>query len=118
LALQKVPVVVGATSGDGSVKTHISIDARPTNSPAEVYVVLAMDRVSTAVSAGENSGRKLEHTAVAYSLEKVGTLDDRKFDRDINVALSRKMKSSALRIIVFVQDKKTGHIVGAAQAKV
>src|ERR1700687_1041794 len=55
---------------------------------ADVYVSVALNRAESQVSGGENSGRKLSHTAVVKSIVKVGRLrKGQPFAQDVQLKL-------------------------------
>lgn len=83
---------------------------------AELYFAVAEDAVASKVSAGENSGRMLTHTAVVRSLTKAGKLADAG-----ESGVSMDLKGSArwgkhLRIVALLAERDGGKIVGAAMA--
>ena len=76
---------------------------------AEVYVVVARDEVSSDVTRGENSGRKLGHVSVASKMMAVGKISS-------TAGLSKEVAvdASAGRVIAFVQAPDQGKILGSA----
>lgn len=115
---QKIAISLSAKNLANQAEIHVSIDSPAKEGPADIYVVLAVDSVTRKVTAGENSGRQLAHTAVAFSFQKVGTLDNGPFTHEIHAPLGSKGKGRAVRVIVFAQDKKTGRVIGVTQAKI
>jgi hypothetical protein len=81
----------------------------------DLYAVLADDHDQSSVLRGENSGRHLEHVAVVRVIEKLGSLNDG-FDRQIHVALPKSSEAQKMRLVVFAQERGTGHIIGVAEA--
>lgn len=101
-----------AREGD-NIHLRVRTAALPAN--ATVYLALAEDRARSEVSRGENSGRTLGHVAVVRMLASVGTADARHdFDKQITLPLGWKPKSG-LRVIVFLEDRNSGAILGAAR---
>ncbi len=76
---------------------------------AEVFVVVARDEVTSDVSRGENSGRKLQHVSVAGKMMVAGKLS-------ASAGLSKELQIDAGggRVIAFVQAQDQGRILGAA----
>jgi hypothetical protein len=82
---------------------------------ADVYVALALNHAETQVSGGENSGRRLSHTAVVKSIVKVGRLGKgQSFAQDVQLKLDPRTDARNLRLIAFVQEAGQGRVVGAA----
>ena len=68
------------------------------------------------MASGENSGRSLAHVAVTRVLKRVGTID---LDSDTakDVALSVRSGANGSRLVAFVQDPKSGHVLAVALQK-
>jgi hypothetical protein len=82
---------------------------------ADVYVAIALNHVESHISGGENSGRRLSHTAVVKSIVKVGRLGKgQSFGQDVQLKLDPGTDVRNLRIIAFVQEPGQGRVVGAA----
>jgi hypothetical protein len=81
---------------------------------AEVYFAVAEDAVESKVSAGENSGHMLTHTAVVRSLTKAGKLAAAG-EMGLNMDLKTNPRwGTDLRVIAFVAEREGGKILGAA----
>jgi hypothetical protein len=65
------------------------------------------------VSKGENSGRRLSHTAVVRKLEVVGVVQDGVFEKEIAVKLDPSWKVENLSAVAFVQERPSGKVLGA-----
>lgn len=88
--------------------------------PVEVWIAVTEDGLHSSVSAGENAGHTLYHSAVLRYLHKVGSAQssgDAAFTGDAHVKLSSKWNRQNLNIVVFLQDKKTLKVLGVASAK-
>jgi len=82
---------------------------------AEVILAITEDNLSSNVSRGENSGRKLAHTAVVREMRALGRVDQAKaFDSETNVAIAKGWKRDDLRVVVFVQERAHRSVLGAA----
>src|SRR5580698_1277985 len=112
----KVPVSVSGVSREGSsIRLSVEAGVLPVDS-GTVYVALADNEDLSQVSRGENAGHALTHVAVVRSLTSVGeAARDRAFSRNLTVPLGLA-SAKDLRVIVFVQDKKSGAVLGATQA--
>jgi len=112
---KKIPLSLNVSrSGE---KIHVELQAgEGVASAAQLYLALAENAVQSQVSAGENSGRLLAHTAVVRSLTKAG-----KFDSENRLA--EDLKTSArwgkhLRVVAFLAEHDGGKIIGAAVAEI
>ncbi len=86
---------------------------------ADVYIAIALNHAESQVSGGENSGRKLSHTAVVKSIVKVGRLrKGQTFAQDVHLKLDPGTDSHNLRLIAFVQEPGQGRVIGAVEQSV
>jgi hypothetical protein len=84
---------------------------------SNVIAVVALDSASSSVRAGENSGRVLHHVAVARNVRRVAELEQGKpLDQTFALPLNSGGVHD-LRLVVFVQEKISGKIDGAAMAR-
>jgi hypothetical protein len=97
-------------SGDG---IHVELTAGSSKG-ATLYAVLADDSDHSNVQRGENAGRTIDHVAVARSLVRVAKLDKSPIDEKLVIPIPAGAPERRLRLIVFVQDGHSGHIVGVA----
>ena len=82
---------------------------------AHVYVAIALNHAESQVSGGENSGRRLSHTAVVKSIVRVGRLQKgQTFAQDVQLKLDPGTDPRNLRLIAFVQEPGQGRVIGAA----
>jgi hypothetical protein len=89
--------------------------------PADIWMAVTEEGLETAVKAGENAGRNLHHAAIVRSLHKIGaapTKGSSAFVLNPQVKLKSNWKRENLRIVVFIQERKTLHILGAATGQV
>ena len=123
--LQKISVSISpaATQGDaqrfdvrlGSISTLLG-----GHDKADVWLAVTEESVQTSVKAGENGGRSWEHAAIARSLQKIGSAaanDSEPFVARPEIKLKSNWKKENLRVVVFVQDRKTHRVIGAASVK-
>jgi hypothetical protein len=105
---------------NGSASISIKIDSIPEVSrgdKAEVMLAVAESDLLSKVSRGENAGRQITHTAVARKLLKVGTVDGSRFSAEPNVKVDPTWKRSATKVVVFLQERNSRRVLGAATAK-
>ena len=105
---------VTLTGGD---KLTVNVDQVPGNSDADVLLAITEDNLKSDVRSGENSGRMLTHTGVVRRLTVLGKTHDSAFSAQVNPQLAADWKRGNLQAVVFVQDHKNKHILGAASIK-
>jgi len=115
----KVPVEVSVFALDGKgLHAHVNVDALPAAlgvRKADIFFAVALNSAESQVLRGENKGRDLKHVAVAITLTKVGTVEDRSaFSREVVVKLPSGVDRSNLRVIAFVQKSDSGPVLGAS----
>jgi hypothetical protein len=101
----RVGRLAGGTSGDS----------------AEVWLAVAENNLQSSVTRGENAGERLRHTSVLRTLRKLGVADsskDESFSGSPDVRLDPSWKRENARVIIFVQERKSRKILGAAEAEV
>jgi hypothetical protein len=88
---------------------------------AEVWLAITETALHSSVTGGENAGRDLHHAGVARWLRKAGVTDRNatpSFTGESDLKLDSNWKRTNLRVIAFVQEKRSRHILGAAVARV
>jgi hypothetical protein len=104
---------------DQKVRLNISVKNLPPvdqGDVAEVILALTEDKLSSNVTRGENSGRKLAHTAVVREMRALGRVDPatKTFDSEKTMAIADGWKRDDLRVVVFVQERVQRRVLGAA----
>lgn len=84
---------------------------------AKLFAVLAANETHARVTAGENSGRTLEHTAVVRVMKQFGaeSADGRTLRLAGGPLTHKDEVDGPVRLVVFLIDEKTGHVLGAAE---
>jgi hypothetical protein len=84
---------------------------------ARAFAVLAADATHQEVSAGENAGRTLHHVAVVRVMKELGTESSGGSPLKLSGSdLNHKNEANGpIRLVVFITDRKTGHVLGAAE---
>jgi len=121
LKAPKIPVRITSASIDApSQQLKVKVEAEGAEKHGgTVWVAVALDHAASQVSAGENSGKQLQHVAVVEELRKVGKLDKGKqFSQDVTLKLKPDTDAKNLRIIAFVQESNEGKVLGATGVKV
>lgn len=88
---------------------------------AEVWLAITENALHSAVLGGENSGHDLHHAAVLRWLHKAGTANGNAaatFTGDAELKFDSAWKRTNVRVVAFVQEKRSRHILGAASARV
>ena len=114
-----------AKTSDGRDRVSVRVGKLPAgtgdDSP-EVWLAITETGLHTAVTRGENAGEDLHHAAVVRTLRKLGTADvknqENSFAGDANISLDKGWQRGNLRAVVFVQEKKSQQIMGAAEVKI
>ncbi|HEX8178374.1 MAG TPA: DUF1223 domain-containing protein [Pyrinomonadaceae bacterium] len=109
----------GATQPEGiplSVRVE-QVPAVAAGDTVEVLLALTEDALRTDVPRGENAGRKLAHAAVVRALSSLGQINapgGPAFVAQPVVALSTRWQLKNLRAVVFVQERNSRRVLGAA----
>lgn len=86
---------------------------------AEVLLAITESGLRSSVSRGENAGRRLNHTAVVRKLTTLGSVDSQggaQFVAKPVVQVSKGWKRDSLKAVVFVQERTSRRVLGAAAA--
>jgi hypothetical protein len=105
---------------------RLTIDVEPLAQPVdeekrEVVLAITEDGLESSVSRGENSGRRLRHSAVVRRLDKIGVIDAQSgigFKREIELHLAPSWRRDRLRAVVFLEEESTRRIVGASSIEI
>jgi hypothetical protein len=118
----EVSIVAVASERADVPKFEVHIGNLPSaQDRADVWMAVTEDGLHSDVKAGENKGKTLEHASVVRSLEKIGSTPMKgatPFAASPQIKLKSNWKRENLRVDVFVQDRKSWRIVGAASVKV
>jgi hypothetical protein len=113
-------VSVRARSDSAAAMLAIRVDALPPAPKGEIVdVVLAMaeDGLASSVAAGENAGRRLVHTGTVRRLVKIADIDRSKsagYSADLKAPIDPAWRRENVRAVVFVQERGSRRVVGAA----
>ncbi|HWF46411.1 MAG TPA: DUF1223 domain-containing protein [Bryobacteraceae bacterium] len=121
LRSKKVAVTLSNAARDGDrIKFHLtSADLDKADGATSVYVALAENKVQSKVAGGENGGRSLTHVAVVRALIPVGTVKaGSSFSKDLVIPMPSGMPANGIRIVAFLQGKKSHKILGASEEKI
>ncbi len=115
----EVGLAFAAKSAGEPIKLKVKVEQVPAISDrdvAEVLFAITESNLSSQVSRGENSGRKLSHTAVVRELRALGAVDEatKSFSGETSVVIADGWKRDHLRAVVIVQERAHRRILGAA----
>jgi len=119
---QKIGIAISHVARDGNqITAHIESSASEQNTErgkAVLYVVVADNRAESHVTRGENGGRNLAHVGVARVLRQVGTIDiESAFTKDVTLSIPPGALPNGMRLVAFIQDPRSGHVLGVAVQK-
>ena len=89
----------------------------PGTQEAEILLAVTESGIESNVAGGENNGRRLRHTGVVRSLVSLGRLNTGKagaYSADARLNLSPEWRRENLKLVLFVQDRTSRRILGAA----
>jgi len=116
----KAEVTVTLAKRPTSLADEVPIDIHVANLPsvsagdtAELMLAITESGLRSNVSRGENSGRKLTHTAVVRKLAGLGSLSG-SFNGETTMRIEKQWNRSNLRVVVFVQERASRRVLGAA----
>ena len=91
----------------------------PQGETADLWIAVTERGLATDVLRGENARRRLRHTAVARRLTRAEPLPavmPEFYDTTIRVELEPTWNRDRLRVIAFIQESASRHVIGAAQS--
>ncbi len=116
-------VTITSAPDKNSRRISVSVGNIPENlgkDVAEVWMAVTEDGLHSQATAGENKGRALTHVATVRSLHKLGTADAQKpvaFSGNTEVKINSHWNAANVRVVVFVQRKKSRAILGVGSVK-
>ena len=118
----KIPIAISNVTRDGDrVTAHIDLPEAGQDfkgGRGTLFVAIADNRAESHVGGGENAGESLAHVAVMRVLKQVGAIDlDTASAKDVTLTIQRGAGETGLRFVAFVQDPKSGHVLGVAAQK-
>jgi hypothetical protein len=110
----KVAMTISLKSGD-VLSAQITQLPQGVNA-ANIELAITESNLESSVSGGENGGHRLRHTGVVRSLSTIGHLNARlpTYNGDTRLKLNPKWKRANVRIVLFVEEQDTRHVLGAA----
>jgi len=107
-------VIQDAHWADGAA--HFSVRGDD-STDATLIAILAQNATQSVVGRGENAGRTLHHVAVVRAIKEYGSkaTDGKPLRLSSAPSPGADKAGGPLRLVVFLADRKTGHIVGVAE---
>lgn len=97
------------SAGDRSIKA----------AHGRLFAALADEELESQVSRGENGGRVLRHVSVGRVLKSASTIDlHEPAATEIAIPLLYGWGANGLRVVVFIQDPLSGHVLGVGEQKI
>ena len=121
---EKVPISISSMTRIKSNEEALQVEVANTpgtsdQNRAEIWLAVTEQGLHTNVKAGENQGRSWAHASVARSLQKIGSITQpAPFSLQHRVKLRPEWKQENLRIVIFIQDRKSRKILGGTSKKV
>jgi len=108
-------------AGEGSPHVQIYINGLDAaaifakeSGKADVMLAITENGLQSSVTRGENAGRTMPHSGVVRRLSTVGTTTRFGFSADQVISIDKSWKRENLRVVVFVQERGTRRVLGAA----
>ncbi len=113
----KTPVhVTFRERSEDHVSVAAEVDAAKT--AGDVVLAIAESKLASDVTGGENAGRNMKHSMVVRKLVSIGKVKaGEAFSTDSEVKLARDWKPENLSAVVFVQERGSGRVLGAAEVE-
>ncbi|HEY0170714.1 MAG TPA: DUF1223 domain-containing protein [Pyrinomonadaceae bacterium] len=119
----EVTLARGPAQTDEQANVFVTIDKFPKQTEGDpVYVLLAVTEsgLSSDVSRGENSGRRLGHVGVVRVIRQLGILPETRgggFKVETGVMIEKGWRRENLRVVVFAQERGTRRVLAAGSFK-
>jgi hypothetical protein len=122
-AMKKANVLISEVSPPQNKAVVLKVDveqladATPKDT-AQVLLAITETGLHSSVKDGENAGRELQHSPVLREMKTIGTAGKNGqsgFSGEQTVKLDSEWKLANLRAVVFVQEKKSRKVLGAAE---
>jgi hypothetical protein len=124
-AKMEITVTAQRPASDGIQQFEVRVGKLIRNADrdtAEIWLGVTERGLESAVRGGENDGRDLHHASVLRTLRKIGVAtpggeSSSAFEGSPVVKFKSAWKKQNLQVVVFVQEKKSGRILGAASVR-
>ena len=110
----KPALQVEADYGDAVVNASVNGPGLVSEKDAELWFALTEDHLVVDVKRGENANKTMKHSGVVRVLQSAGGVDVT--SKRVSFKLSNDWKRENLRVVAFVQSKKTRRIISVGSA--
>jgi hypothetical protein len=110
----KATVALRVIAEGAGINLNIDVKNIPGSKDADVILAITETGLQSNVKSGENSGRLLRHTGVVRRMTVLGKTKGDGYATQTSISLPKEWKRENLRAVVFLQDRRSKHIVGAA----
>ncbi len=110
----KLSLQVEVDYGDAVANASVSGPGLVSEKDAELWFALTEDRLVVDVKRGENANKTMKHSGVVRVLQSAGGVDVT--SKRVSFKLSNDWKRENLRVVAFVQSKKTHRIISVGSA--
>jgi hypothetical protein len=122
----KIPVVLAQGNAGGTGNGNFSakvgrLEGATKGDAVEVWLAITETGLHSSVTRGENAGEELRHAAVVRSMRKIGEAkadSETSFSGDVSVPLPKEWKRENLKAVLFVQERRSRRILGAAEIRI
>lgn len=106
----------GSSDAEAALTVDVAVPSALRGQGLDVFAGVVERDLVTNVRRGENRGRTLKHAAVVRTLKIVGAMSaaEAEFSKTVTFPIDRSWKRPDLEAVVFVQERTTRHIIGAA----
>jgi len=123
---RRTNIVVSLLQSDKRDHAHLRVEVgklqgEQLGDSVEVWLAITETALHSAVTGGENAGQDLHHAPVVRWLHKAGISNpnaEPSFTAESDLKLDSAWKRKNLRVVAFVQEKRSRHIVGATVAHI
>ncbi len=106
----KTPLTISDAHWSGN---SVRFSVQATHAPeSNLVAALAEESAQSSVARGENGGRTLRHVAVVRTLQSFGS--NSTDGRPLSLTEPAKI-SGPVRLVVFLTDRRNGHVIGATE---
>ncbi len=111
-AVRSAKATVQIARNGGHLQVHV--ENVPGCEAADVLLAITESDLASNVSRGENAGRVMKHAGVVRRLVVLGAVKAASFSAEPVIPVDRNWKSENLRAVVFIQERSSRRILGAA----
>lgn len=124
---EKADITISPEPADSKGSHHFNVSVgklmqSTVGDVAEVWLAVTENGLHSSVSKGENAGRQLTHIATLHSLKKIGVANSNgspaSFQTSTAVKFNPNWNPEEIRVTVFLQEKKSRKIIGAASTAI